>query len=80
MDFNSFLTKIETEILTPIITVVMLGAFILFVVGVVQFIRNAGDTKLRAEGQQRMIWGIVGLAIMFGASAIVAILKHIAQA
>jgi cytosine/uracil/thiamine/allantoin permease len=74
--FHTFLTKIEDQILTPIIAVVALAALILFVFGIVTFIRNAGDATKRAEGQQQMIWGIVGLAFMFGASALVAIIKH----
>lgn len=75
--FNVFLTKIEDQILTPIISVVALAALILFTFGIVKFIRNAGDAKKRAEGQQQMIWGIIGLAILFGASAIVTLIKHL---
>lgn len=75
-DFHAFLTKIETEILTPIIAVIALAALILFVFGIVKFIANAGDAKKRAEGQQQMFWGIIGLAIMFGANAIIAVIKH----
>ena len=74
--FHTFLGKIENQILTPIISVIALAALILFVFGVVNFIRSAGDSKKRSEGQQQMIWGIIGLAIMFGANAIVAIIRH----
>lgn len=74
--FHTFLTKVETEILTPIIAVIALAALILFTFGIVKFISNAGDSKKRAEGQQMMIWGIIGLAIMFGANAIVSVIKH----
>ncbi|MDB5237372.1 MAG: hypothetical protein JWL88_474 [Parcubacteria group bacterium] len=74
--FHTLLGKIEDQILTPIVSLIALAAFILFIFGVVKFIRNAGDSKARAEGQQAMIWGIVGLAIMFGANAIVALIKH----
>lgn len=75
--FHTFLSKIESEILTPIVTVLILVGFLLVVWGVVNFIRNAGDAKKRAEGQQQMIWGIIGLAIMFGATALVMLLKNI---
>ena len=74
--FHAFLTKVEDQILTPIISVIALAALILFVFGIVKFMTNAGDSKKRAEGQQQMIWGIIGLAIMFGANAIVAFIKH----
>ncbi len=75
-EFHAFLTKIESQILTPLISLVALAAFILFLFGVVKFIRTAGDAKARAEGQRQMIWGIIGLAILFGANAIVSIIKH----
>lgn len=76
MDFNSFLTKVEDQVLTPIISVIALAALLLFVFGVVNFIRNSADSTKRAEGQQQMIWGIVGLIILFGANAILTIIKH----
>ena len=75
MDFSNFVQKISTEILEPIITLLALGAFIVFVWGVVKFIRNADNDEKRKEGQQHMIWGVIGLAIIFGASAIVNLLK-----
>lgn len=78
--FHSFLTKVETEILLPIIAVIALAAFILFTLGVVKFIRNAGDLKARAEGQQQMIWGIIGLAILFGANALVTLIQNAVNA
>lgn len=74
--FNTFIGKVEDQILTPIISVLALAALIVFVFGVVKFIRNAGDSTKRAEGQQQMIWGVIGLAIMFGANAIIAVIKH----
>jgi hypothetical protein len=77
MNFNTFIAKIEDQILTPIIELVALGAFILFVFGVVQYMRNAGDPKKRAEGQQQMFWGVIGLVILFGANSLVSILQHI---
>lgn len=75
--FHTFLAKVTSEILTPIISVIILAGFILFAYGMVTFIRNSGDAKKRAEGQQLMFWGIIGLAIMFGANALVTLLKHI---
>ncbi|KND49468.1 MAG: hypothetical protein AB203_00060 [Parcubacteria bacterium C7867-008] len=74
--FHSFLNNIAREIITPIVAVVALAAFILFIYGVVKFIRNAGDATKRAEGQQQMIWGIIGLAILFGANALVNVIQN----
>lgn len=72
---DTFLGNIEREILTPIITLIALAAFLIFVWGVVDFIRSADNDEKRKAGQQHMIWGIIGLAIIFGANAIIALLK-----
>jgi uncharacterized membrane protein YidH (DUF202 family) len=71
---QGFINNIAREILTPIITLISLAAFALFVYGVVEFIRNADNDEKRRSGQQHMIWGIIGLAIIFGANAIIKIL------
>ena len=76
-EFKAFVTKVQSAIIDPIITVIALGAFILFVYGVVEFIRGADDPGKRKLGQQHMIWGIIGLAVLFGARAIVTILTNI---
>lgn len=75
--FDSFIQKVTTEIIDPIITLIALAAFALFVWGVVTFIRNADNEEKRSTGQQHMIWGIVGLALIFGAAAIVNWLKRL---
>ncbi|HEY1042167.1 MAG TPA: hypothetical protein VGE48_01965 [Candidatus Paceibacterota bacterium] len=73
--FNDFITRVQDAILTPIITLLALGAFVVFMWGIVVFIAGAEDEEKRRTGQQHMIWGIIGLVIIFGANAIVSILK-----
>lgn len=72
--FNSFLGSVQTAILNPLITLLAMAAFLYFVWGVVMFIRNADDEGKRKEGQQHIIWGLVGLVVIFGAQAILSIL------
>ncbi|MBP7741362.1 MAG: hypothetical protein KA104_01555 [Candidatus Pacebacteria bacterium] len=76
MTYQQFLDKIQAQILTPIVTLLALAAFVLFVWGVVQFIAGAEDEEKRKTGQQHMIWGIIGLVIMFGANAIIMLIKQ----
>ena len=71
---QGFFESLQRQILTPLITLVALAAFVFFVWGVVQFIANADDAEKRKLGQQHMIWGIIGLVIIFGANAIISIL------
>jgi uncharacterized membrane protein YidH (DUF202 family) len=73
--FHEFLGKVQDAILTPIITLLSLGAFVLFVWGVVQMIASSEDEEKRKTGQQHMIWGIIGLVIIFGANAIISLIK-----
>jgi hypothetical protein len=72
---EQFFDAVKHNIVNPIITLLSLAAFVVFVWGVVDFIRNADDPEKRADGQQHMIWGIVGLVIIFGTTAIINILK-----
>ncbi|MEK7201445.1 MAG: hypothetical protein AAB737_02315, partial [Patescibacteria group bacterium] len=70
MTYQQFLTKIELAILMPIVVLLSLSAFVLFAWGVVQFIAGADNDEKRKVGQQHMLWGIIGLVILFGANAI----------
>ena len=74
---STFLSKVESAIIDPLVTVIALAAFILFVYGVVEFIRGADNEETRKTGQQHMLWGVVGLAILFGAKAIVSLVQKI---
>lgn len=73
--FDTFITKVQDAILTPIITLLALGAFVVFIWGIVEFIASADNEEKRSTGQQHMIWGIIGLVIIFGANAIVSLLS-----
>ena len=79
MTFDSFLGKLESQILSPLITVLALGAFILFAYGVFEMIRKGGSDEGRKVGRQHVIWGLVGLVILFGATTIVSIIGKVAQ-
>jgi len=73
---QTFFDHVKTNIVNPIITLLAMAAFVIFVWGVIDFIRSADDAEKRKSGQQHMIWGIVGLVIIFGANAIISILKN----
>jgi hypothetical protein len=73
---QTFFDNVKTNIVNPIITLLAVAAFVVFVWGVVDFIRSADDAEKRGTGQQHMIWGIIGLVIIFGANAIIGILKN----
>ncbi len=66
-----WITPFVREILNPLLMLLAAGAFILVLWGIVKFIANAGDPKAREEGRSSMIYGIIGLTIIFGAYAII---------
>ena len=68
---NQFLGKVVTEIVNPIILLLAGAAFILFLWGVFEFIKGAADEKSREEGRRAILWGLVGLVIIFGAYGII---------
>ena len=76
---QTFISSIEKQILSPIIALLALAAFILFVFGVFELIRNAGNDEARQKGRQHVMWGLIGLAILFGADVIVQIITKIAN-
>lgn len=65
------LEGIKTQIVNPIITLLALGAFVMFLWGLVVFIWNAGDAEAQSTGKRVMLWGVIGLVVIFGAWSIV---------
>ncbi len=46
-------------------------AIIYFFYGMGQFILHAGNEKIREEGKQKMIWGVIALFVMFSIFGII---------
>ncbi len=68
---NEFLQKVVVQIINPIILLLIAGAFVVFLWGVFEFIRQAGDEGKREEGKSAIFWGLIGLVIIFGAYGII---------
>lgn len=61
---DPLLQKAVQVIVNPILQVAFAAATILFVYGVFEFMKDADSPEARKTGQQHMLWGIIGLAIM----------------
>ena len=68
---NTFLANAVTQIINPLILLLSAGAFVVFIWGVFEFIKNAGNEVKRGEGRKAIFWGIIGLVIIFGAYGII---------
>lgn len=65
------LLKSVKDIMNMIIPIMAGVAVIYFFYGMGQFILHAGEEKVREEGKQQMIWGVVALFIIFSIMGIV---------
>ena len=74
---NSLINNIDNEIVKPLVALLAVIATLIFLWGVFDFVKGANDEKKREIGIKHMLWGIVGLAIMFGANGLVALIKEI---
>ena len=63
-------------IVNPLIFLVIGLAIIYFLYGVFNFVRNADDPGKRAEGASHILWGVIGIAIMFCVFTFVHIIKN----
>lgn len=68
---DEFLVKVVVQIINPIILLLAASAFVVFLWGVFEFIAHAGDETKRAEGKRAILWGLIGLVIIFGAYGII---------
>lgn len=60
----SFVGKISTEILNPIIAIMFSLALAYFIYGVAAYLWNPDNEEARTKGRQGMLWGIVGMLVM----------------
>ncbi|MGB4076425.1 MAG: hypothetical protein WBK28_01840 [Minisyncoccia bacterium] len=78
--FTEFIQNVVREIVSPLITLIGLAALVVFVWGMVEFIRNGDNEEKRSTGQRHMLWGLIGMVIIFGAFTIASIIASTAGA
>lgn len=71
---DTFIWNVNREIINPLIIFLFALAVVLFLYGLVEFIKNGANDEKRTIGKSHMIWGIVGLTIMIGVWAILGII------
>lgn len=76
MNADQLIKKISTEILNPVIGLMMVIAFAVFLWGIVEFIANADNEQKREDGKRHIIWGLVGLLIMVAVGGIIAVINN----
>lgn len=66
-----FLDKVSQYILNPLITLLFAVAFLVFIFGIFQFIRSDTSDKARGQGKDKIMYGLLGMLIMFSAYGII---------
>ena len=71
MDITSFLNKVNALILNPLILLMFSVSFVYFIYGIVKFLSADVADKSREEARNSIMWGIVGMVIMFSVYGII---------
>lgn len=71
---DDLIGKINATIINPAIEFAFIIALVVFLWGVMEYIRGANNETKRKNGRQHMLWGIVGFVIMFGVFGIINLL------
>ncbi|OGI73696.1 hypothetical protein A3D42_00535 [Candidatus Nomurabacteria bacterium RIFCSPHIGHO2_02_FULL_41_18] len=61
---DSFLLKVNSQIVNPLIDFLFALAVAFFLYGVFSFIMNQNNEEKKTTGKKHMIWGVMGIAIM----------------
>jgi uncharacterized membrane protein YidH (DUF202 family) len=67
------------ELIRPAIIFMFVLATVVFIWGLIQFINNADDEEGRNTGKRHLLWGIIGMAIMVSAGAIIIVIQNFVQ-
>lgn len=70
---KAVLTKIESVILFPLMTLMMAVAMLYFFWGAYEFVAGADSEEAQTKGKTHMLYGIIGLLVMLSAYAILRI-------
>jgi len=76
---DEVIAVITNEVLQPIVQLLFALATILFLWGVVEFLISRDNEEERDKGKRHMLWGAIGLVIMFSVNGILWILIHFAE-
>ncbi len=73
---TAVLQKVNQSIINPLIGFLFALALVFFLWGVAEFIFEADSEAGRDKGKKHMIWGVIGMVLMFGAFTIIRIIAN----
>ena len=72
----TFLDNVKSEIIQPLIYLLIAAAFGYFVFGVMLFVKDMDNEVEKENGKKHMIWGVIGLTVIFSVYGILNILAE----
>lgn len=76
MTFKEIVTNSIVPLGDLVILLLYAAAFALFVVGMLRFFTSGGEEG-RKKGKQHMLWGVIGLAVLFAVWGLVKVLLEL---
>lgn len=76
MTVDQFILNLANVILNPLIRLMFVVALVVFLWGIVEYIRGAGSSDSREQGTRHIIWGLIGLFIMVSVYGIIELFKN----
>jgi zinc transporter ZupT len=77
--FQQIVLRFADQVLNPFIMFLGAAALAYFIYGVVEFILGAESEDKRERGKKHIMWGLIGLMIMFGVWSIINIIINFWQ-
>jgi len=72
---SELINKIVQTAVWPFVIFLFALSALIFIYGLVEFIANADNPEKKEKGKKNIIWGIIGLFIMFSVYGIIQILQ-----
>ena len=74
---DRFISAVSQQILNPFIYLLFAIALIVFIWGLVRFISQGGDEDARTIAKRHILYGLLGMFIMFSAFALVRLITGV---
>ena len=74
---DKFISAVSDQILNPLILILFGIALLVFIWGLMRFIAQGGDEDVRTTAKRHILYGLLGMFIMFSAFALVRLLTGV---
>ncbi len=73
---KDIMAKVSDNIVSPIVAVLFLVAFVVFVYGMFEMISSQDDSDKRKNGKNAILWGVIGMVIMVSVYGIIRLIAN----